>query len=127
MNQTSPRTILVAEDDPIIGMLLVDMLESMGHAVCALINTPSDAVAAAAKYDPDLLLFDIRLANFSGIDAVRQICSTSPIAHIYMSGDLFPPGLPDDVVLHKPFVEADLARAIARAPPIITLRKEVLF
>ena len=34
-----PLRILVVEDDALIGMLLADMLDAMGHTVCAVART----------------------------------------------------------------------------------------
>jgi DNA-binding response OmpR family regulator len=50
--------VLVVEDDPMIGMLLAEMLEAIGHDVCAIETIEAAAVAAAARYRPDLLIVD---------------------------------------------------------------------
>jgi CheY-like chemotaxis protein len=65
--------ILIVEDDPIIGILLVDILIGMGHGVCALKTTAESAVAAAAGCNPDLMLVDVQLGSGSGIAAVAEI------------------------------------------------------
>ena len=44
--------VLVVEDDAIIGALLAEMLEGMGHDVCAVEATEADAVTAAARCGP---------------------------------------------------------------------------
>jgi CheY-like chemotaxis protein len=106
--------MLVVEDDPIIGILLVDILINMGHQVCAVKTTAGEAVAAAFGYCPDMMLVDVRLGSGSGIAAVAEIRRTKRIPYMYMTGAMIPVGLPDDVVLYKPFVEADLAEAIER-------------
>ena len=41
--------ILIVEDDFLIGMMLADMLEMMGHEVCATEATEAGAIAAAAE------------------------------------------------------------------------------
>jgi CheY-like chemotaxis protein len=105
---------LVVEDDPVIGILLVDILVSMGHPVCGLATSVGEAVAAAETHIPDMMLVDVRLGNGSGIAAVAEIRRTKPIPYIYMTGALIPVGRPDDIVLYKPFLEADLAGAIER-------------
>jgi CheY-like chemotaxis protein len=106
--------ILVVEDDPIIGILLVDILLGMGHSVCGLHASASVAVASALLLVPDILLVDVRLGSDSGIAAVAEIRRSRQIPYIYMSGALIPVGRPNDVVLYKPFFEADLAAAIQR-------------
>ncbi len=109
------RNILIVEDDPIIGMLLVDVLIGMGHGVCALDTNAADAVANAASLRPDFLLVDVTLGASSGIDAVTEIRRTQPIPYLYMTGAVITVGTPNDVVLYKPFIQSDLAKAIERA------------
>jgi DNA-binding response OmpR family regulator len=109
--------ILVVEDDAMIGMLLSEMLEEMGHEVCALERTEARAVSAAIRCRPDVMIVDARLGQGSGISAVEKICATLPVPHLFASGDVA--GVkalrPDAVVIQKPFREADLARGIQRA------------
>jgi CheY-like chemotaxis protein len=112
------RNILVLEDDPIIGVLLVDLLTSMGHSVCGLRTSEADAVAGAATHLPDLILVDVRLGRGNGVRAVAEIRRSRNIPFIYMTGAVIPVGRPGDVVLYKPFQEAELAAAIVRALPI---------
>jgi CheY-like chemotaxis protein len=109
--------VLVVDDDALIGMLLAEMLEVMGHHVCAIEVTEADTVAAAARYAPDLMIVDAQLGDGSGIAAVEQILRTGFIPHVFVSGDALRVLLlrPDAVVIQKPFREADLASAIERA------------
>ena len=51
------------EDDLMIGMLLAEMLEAMGHDVCAIEATEADAVTAVAQYRPDLMIVDAWLGR----------------------------------------------------------------
>ncbi len=109
--------ILVVEDDILIGMLLAEMLEGMGHDVCAVEATEADAVTAALQYKPDLMIVDARLGDGSGVSAVEQILRTGPVPHLFVSGETSKVKAlrPDAVVIQKPFLETDLARAIQRA------------
>ena len=82
--------ILVVEDDPLIGMLLAEVLEGLGHEVCAIEANEADAVAAAARCSPDLMIVDARLGDESGIAAVDQILCTGPgAAHVHQRGSCF--------------------------------------
>jgi CheY-like chemotaxis protein len=49
---------LVIEDDAIIGGLLAETLEGLGHTVCALERNVANAVAAASHWRPDLMIVD---------------------------------------------------------------------
>jgi CheY-like chemotaxis protein len=59
-------------------------------------------------------LVDINPGSGSGFKAVAAIRQAKPIPYMYMTGAMIPVGQPDDIVLYKPFVEADLVNAIDR-------------
>jgi CheY-like chemotaxis protein len=109
--------ILVVDDDAMIGELLGEMLKEMGHSVCAVAATETDAVTAAARHHPDLMIVDVRLGQGSGITAMDEILSSGFVQHFFMSGNVakFKVLRPDGAVLEKPFQEVDLRCAIARA------------
>jgi CheY-like chemotaxis protein len=112
---TGACNILVVEDDPMIGLLLVELLIAMGHGVCGLKTNAFEAIASAGMFHPDLLVVDINLDRSSGIDAVSIIRRSKAIPYLYMTGARIPAGGPHEVILYKPFMEADLASAIKRA------------
>jgi DNA-binding response OmpR family regulator len=113
--------ILVAEDDAMIGLLLADVLDGMGHSSW-IVATEAETVAAANDYRPDLMIVDAQLGEGSGIAAVRHIVRCGAVPHLFVSGDaarvlMLQPGA---VVLQKPFREAELEQAIGhalRTPP----------
>lgn len=107
--------ILVVEDEPAIGLALVQLLEELGHRVCALEATPSGAVSAVRRCKPDLMLVDARLGEESGVAAVTDILRDAPIPYVLMSGGRIPEAMPGAVVLEKPFFEAGLVRAMQSA------------
>jgi two-component system, response regulator PdtaR len=107
-------SVLIVEDDALIAMLLTQMVAGMGHAVCATATTETDAVIAATRYRPDLMIVDAGLGRGSGVSAIEEILRGGPLAHVFISGDAerIRPQKPDAVVVQKPFREADLVRAI---------------
>ena len=109
--------VLVIEDDALIAMLLSELLAGMGHDVCATAATEADAVIAATRHRPDLMIVDARLGGGSGVSAVEEILRAGPVAHLFISGDAekVQTRQPDAVVVRKPFREAELARAIDTA------------
>ena len=56
-----PLRILVVEDDAVIGGLLAETLEDLGYVVCAVETNAANAVAAAARHHPDLMIVDVGL------------------------------------------------------------------
>lgn len=109
--------ILLVEDEPLIAMLLEDVLAEQGHMVCATEATQAGAVAAALRHQPDLMLVDAGLASGSGVAAVEEILRTRAVPHIFITGGrLSPTGLhARAVVMQKPFRDIDLAGAIEQA------------
>ncbi len=101
----------------LIAMDLADLLGAMGHDVCHIATTEADAVAAALRWAPDLLIVDGNLTEGSGVSAMRQILACGSVAHFYISGDPIQllKAVPDAVVLAKPFTMHALASAMARA------------
>jgi DNA-binding response OmpR family regulator len=117
-----PLRILVIEDDALIGMLLADLLEGMGHDVVAIAATEDAAVAAAERFRPNFMTVDARLRDGNGIDAVGRIERQGSVPHVFISGGLSAPAQPGAIVLRKPFVEHELVSAMHRAlagdPPL---------
>ena len=109
--------VLLVEDDPLIGMMVADMLEELGHDVSSIEVTEIAAVIAAARCKPDLMIVDARLGDGSGIFAVEEILRAGFVPHLFMSGNISKvlSLRPDAVVLGKPFSETDLINAIQRA------------
>jgi CheY-like chemotaxis protein len=112
-----PLRVLVVEDDVLIGMLLAETLASMGHDVRAIASTEADAVEAAVRCRPHLMIVDVGLSDGNGVSAVEAILRSGPVPHVFVTGDTSRIQAlgPDAVVIEKPFCEADLARAIQRA------------
>jgi CheY-like chemotaxis protein len=105
--------ILVVDDDALIGMLLAEMLEVLGHSVCATPRTERDAIAAAKRHRPELVIMDIKLAQGNGPSAMREIICAGPMPHFFITGDGTSRLTAGALVLEKPFTEAELVKAIA--------------
>jgi CheY-like chemotaxis protein len=109
--------VLVIEDNAVIAMFYADLLVEIGHVVCAIERTEADAVVAAARYKPDLMIVDAALREGSGVAAVKTILQTGFVPHVFVSGDSFAvrESMPGAIVIQKPFRDPDLAQAVQRA------------
>jgi DNA-binding response OmpR family regulator len=105
-------SVLVVEDDAMIGLLLAEMLDQMGYAVCAIAATEDDAVADAARCKPGLMIVDQKLREGTGMSAVERILRRGPVPCVFISGEPVYMTKPGANVLQKPFLEEDLVRAI---------------
>ena len=111
--------ILIVDDDAMIGMLLGDMLDGMGHDMAPLETTHQGAVAAVVRQRPDLMIVDVGLGADCGIAAMDEVLADGFVPHIFMSGNIrrveaIRPGTP---VLEKPFDWTRLEAAIHMARP----------
>jgi CheY-like chemotaxis protein len=114
---TERLSIVIAEDDGLIAMDLAELLIGMGHDVQAIASSETDAVAAALRCAPDLMIVDGNLAEGSGVSAMRRILARGFVAHLYVSGDPHQILLekPDAVVVAKPFTMRGLTQGISQA------------
>ena len=117
MTSTQKLRIVLVEDEPLIAMLLEDLLTDMGHDVCATEATEARAVSAVIRERPDIMIVDCHLREGSGIDAVAEILKDGFVPHIFMSGDNLRGKVLDAaaVVLQKPFFDGELSAAIDQA------------
>ena len=67
------RTVLVAEDESLIRMDIVETLKEFGFDVIAEAADGAEAVALATEKKPDLIVMDIKMPNMDGISAAEQI------------------------------------------------------
>jgi two-component system, response regulator PdtaR len=119
----APIRVMVVEDETPLGVLIGEVLEGMGYVVCAIAATEADAVDAAARSKPDVMLVDVRLGLGSGTSAVAEILRKGFVPHIFYSGDIsgVKASRPNAIAIQKPFRVSELARAIERALGASTL------
>lgn len=111
-------------------MFLEMLLQEEGFDVCSRVATGEEAIAAADRETPDLILMDVRLAGgMSGFEAAERIFQKRRVPIIFMTGygeesvqeramEFDPVGF-----LVKPLSVTDIKRIIAgRIPLTGTLR-----
>lgn len=69
--------ILVVEDDPTINQSVTDRLRAEGFDVVQAFDGPA-AVAAHHEHQPDLVLLDVMLPGFDGLEVCRRIQADRP-------------------------------------------------
>ena len=114
---TEGLRIVIVEDDALIGMDLADLLDVMGHEVCTIARTEAEAVAAAERFRPGLMIVDGNLDEGNGVSAMARILARRFVPHFYVTGDaLRVQGLASDaIVVAKPFNLRGLTNGIERA------------
>lgn len=80
------RTVLILEDETIIALHLEHKFREAGMRVVGMASTPLKAISLATIHKPDLLLVDVRLRDFDGIEIAEQILQLHGCDIIVASG-----------------------------------------
>jgi AmiR/NasT family two-component response regulator len=73
MSEQTRRTALVAEDESIIRLDIVETLREYGFDVVAEAGDGEAAVALATEHRPDVIVMDIKMPKMDGIEAAEKI------------------------------------------------------
>jgi len=80
-----PLTLLVVDDHEVVRQGLSAMLDRRpGFQVVAEAGTVAEAVEAARRFRPDLIIMDVRLPDGSGVEACREIRAEFPETRVVM-------------------------------------------
>ena len=133
--QAPARTVVVAEDEALIRLDIVEILKDQGFDVVAETDNGKTAVELAQKHRPDLVLMDVKMPIMDGITAAEEIAKDQ-IAPVVLLTAFSQKELVDRAVdagamayVVKPFTPNDLIPAIevamSRYEQIRALEKEV--
>lgn len=118
----TPIRILIVEDESLAAMALEEVLGMLGFAVVGIEDNADDAVSAAERLRPDIVMMDIRLLGpRDGIEAAVAIRKRTGIRCIFTSAfgdpetrhraaECDPFGF-----VRKPYFPAELQRALSQA------------
>jgi response regulator NasT len=131
--ENRPARILVAEDEALIRLDLVEMLTEAGYEVVAQATNGVEAIALAKEFKPDLAILDVKMPELDGISAAQEIIEISPVLMLtaFSQKELVERARDAGVMAYvvKPFSINDLIPAIeiamSRHLQMRTLREEV--
>ena len=75
----SKKRILVAEDETLIRLDLVEMLTDAGYEVIAEAANGVEAISLAQLHKPDLAILDVKMPELDGISAAEKIIEIAPV------------------------------------------------
>jgi response regulator NasT len=75
----APLRILVAEDEAIIRLDLVEMLTEAGYEVVGEATNGLEAIELAQSLKPDIAILDVKMPEMDGITAAEQIIEISAV------------------------------------------------
>ncbi len=135
---SSPRAalrVVVAEDEALIRMDLVEMLQEEGYDVVGEASDGAAAVRLATDLRPDLVILDVKMPVLDGLSAAEQIVAARLSAVVILTAfsqrDLVERAREAGVMAYlvKPFQKKDLLpaveMAVSRFAELVALEREV--
>ncbi len=134
-DSTGPLRVVVAEDEALIRLDLVEMLREEGYDVVGQAGDGEEAVRLAEELRPDVVMLDVKMPVLDGISAAERITGAR-IAPVVMLTAFSQRELVERArdagamaYLVKPFTQGDLVPAIelavSRHAEITTLEAEI--
>lgn len=131
----APLRVLVAEDEALIRMDLVEMLREEGYEVCGEAGDGQQAVELATALRPDLVFMDVKMPVLDGLTAAEQIVAAriAPVVILtaFSQRDLVERAREAGAMAYlvKPFQKKDLLptveMAVSRFTECVALEQEV--
>jgi DNA-binding response OmpR family regulator len=112
----SPR-ILIVEDEPTINQAVADRLTAEGFTVQQAFDGPG-AVEAALAWPPDLVVLDVMLPGYDGLEVCRRVQAERPVPVLMLTARddetdiLVGLGVGADDYLTKPFSMRELVARV---------------
>lgn len=81
----SGTRVLIVEDEPLISMMIEELVIDVGADVAAVARTPDVAVGSIEAFQPDVALLDINLGLITSQE-VAEVCRRKGIPVVFISG-----------------------------------------
>ena len=108
--------IVVAEDEALIRMDLIEMLDEAGYEVVAQASDGAQAIEYVKELKPDLAILDVKMPILDGISAAEEVIATCPVLMLtaFSQRELVDRARDAGVMAYvlKPFTINDLVPAI---------------
>ncbi|NNM72737.1 hybrid sensor histidine kinase/response regulator [Enterovirga aerilata] len=115
-----PLTVLAVDDDPLVLMNTAAMLEDIGHRVIEATSGEQALRILRRTNEIDLVITDQLMPGMTGAQLIAAIRSEQPDLPVILAtgyADVDPAVELDAPRLGKPFLQRDLARAVAASLP----------
>jgi CheY-like chemotaxis protein len=110
------KTILVVEDEPLIGLDIVSTLEKAGARVSGPVGAEKEAMQLIERTHFDAALLDANLHGRS-VDVIAAMLNRRSISFLFVTGygkEELPDAFKQTVALLKPFSEHQLIDAVVK-------------
>jgi two-component system, response regulator PdtaR len=132
--ELSAKRVLVAEDEALIRMDIVESLTEFGYEVVAQAADGEEAVTLATEHKPDICIMDVKMPKLDGISAAEKIAELKiPVVLLtaFSQKELVTRASEAGAMAYivKPFSPSDLLPAIeialSRHEQIVALETEI--
>ncbi len=133
--EETTRRVVVAEDEPLIRLDIVESLKEAGYDVVGEAADGATAVRLVAELEPDVVVMDVKMPEMDGITAAEKIMEDRACAVVMLTAfsqtDLVARARDAGAMAYvvKPFTPSDLLPAleiaISRFQEIVSLESEV--
>jgi Response regulator containing CheY-like receiver, AAA-type ATPase, and DNA-binding domains len=111
---SSRKSILILEDEPLVAMMLEEMVAELGHTVAACPRSADEARAAIAASGFDMAVVDVNLWGGTGSELLGQVLELG--RPVVISSGYSPAGVPEEFrglpFIGKPFRIEELDEAL---------------
>jgi CheY-like chemotaxis protein len=108
---------LIIEDEYFVADAIEQSLRDLGFTSFDDANCVAEAIAAARRRCPELIVADYRLVDGTGTEAVLAICAGRPIPVVFVTASApeVRAALPSAIIVSKPFASLILRGAVKEA------------
>lgn len=118
------KKVLIVEDDVMTADAIEETLVESGYDVCGMADTVDDAVTLGRRYEPDLLVLDLRLGlGRYGTEVAAELIARRRVGVLYATANMTQFALDSDIghaLIVKPYTPADLLRSLEIVSDIVT-------
>ncbi|MGX4772045.1 response regulator [Bradyrhizobium guangdongense] len=108
-------SVLLVEDEPLIRMMVADMLVELGHSVAGEASDLATGLMLASASGVEAAILDVKLGEDSS-EIIAEALQSRRIPFVFASGygaDGIPAAFKDHPVLRKPFPIEELESCLA--------------
>ncbi len=81
------RSVLIVEDEALVGMMLAKKIEKKGFSVCGVVGTGEESIGAVKRQSPGVILMDVSLGGkMDGVEAAGEIRKQCDIPIVFFTG-----------------------------------------
>ena len=111
--------VLIAEDEPLMRMDLMEVLQGQGYVVAGVAKDGQEALDLIVQEKPDIVILDIKMPGPDGLEVASKVAQQLPVIILTAYTELHLIKRAKDAgvmaYLSKPFREKDIAPAIELA------------